>query len=866
MGKNCVVNNEWKHPKYQDTCKDYMPGGSAFQYQCEALPKEHCCTCSSLATAKLVEENAEKIPAPELIPGGGGPPDVVPEPPSDIPPPNDEMGGKPPPFLTGQGKLEPPKAEFSPYLCQPKWDNWTHPNDSNKNCDDFVYGALQDEACERVVQINCCTCIGGDKANSKPLWYSDNNAVAYDDGPHVDKGDNILKEFLGPYRFRHKKHLAGGFIIYWNLNQVGKFMRIGLLAPPGSESGWVSVGFSRNGLMAGADTVVGWFDPKTKEGHIDDYHIGSNSASGVLRDNRQGLKYKSVQVIAGRMALIVERPLVSSNGWKLAVPITPYTSTTWLIYASGAVHPKCLPHGFCSHNAKTRWTTEVAWASPPMTTVYESNLQQQGEPCEGPAKLECISDLTCYHSEVEREELRFEVNFETYGYCTNPKDLGAEEVLEDEEDGNPKPQLVFANGGGFSHQKYIEGGFWFMWSMNYQEEVISCAIVSTRSNRQGWLGFGFSPNGGMKGADAVIGWDDGNGNSFIGDYFLAGQASAKVTPSNKQELLNMKVLRKNGQTAILFDRPWEPADSVYITDGPIHVILAAGAMPKDNVLPYHTFRYETDVTLIVKPGIKVQDVNGAKHRELCGGIERQTCNLPYNCVLFEQMSDFLSKVEGASMVGQNVGPPTPKSRNLFAIGRSVTATQGVCLDADELQDITNGDIDKWTKVVSIDESQYDRSVDLMTGIKLWWKVNFDTETIKIAMTSRVPKSYFSVGFSPSGGMMTGSNCVLGWLDEQTASNTNIKEYLLMGKLPWQVVESSNLDSSQFKVNRVDGEMSIEFERPLKPESGLPILPGANKIIYAIGNQPRPGDEYFGYHRFRDAKDVTFYTIQDRGRR
>lgn len=414
-----------------------------------------------------------------------------------------------------------------------------------------------------------------------------------------------------------------------------------------------------------------------------------------------------------------------------------------------------------------------------------------------------------------------------------------------------------------------------MWNMQYMKKTMTIAVVSTRSNKQGWLGFGFSPNGGMKGADAVVGWDDGKGNSFIGDYFLAGQTSAKVTVTNKQELLNMKVIKKNGQTAILFDRPWEPADSVYVTDGPIHVILAAGALPPntaEKILPYHTFRYDIDMVFIIKPGVKVLEVNGAKHRELCGGIEQQRCDGELKCVLFGQMEDFMSKVDKAnsakqvssssSFGGNSDSAPTPMSRNLFALGRTVNQNQGVCLNKMEVTDIAKSDIDKWTTSRSIDTSAYNRNIDLMSGIKLWWQVDFDSMSIKIAMTSRLPEAYFSFGFSPSGGMMVGSNVVLGWSDQNTTSNTNCKEYLLMGKLPWQVTESTNIDAYNFQVSRVDGEMSIEFERPLEPDNGMPITPGPNTILYAIGNQPQPDDEYFGYHRFRDFTDVVFYNVQD----
>ena len=75
--------------------------------------------------------------------------------------------------------------------------------------------------------------------------------------------------------------------------------------------------------------------------------------------------------------------------------------------------------------------------------------------------------------------------------------------------------------------------------------------------------------------------------------------SSKVKPNNKQKLTNLRVIKKNGQTALVFERPLIPEDSVFVMRGPIHIIVAAGSTPTDKtVLPYHTFRAQDDVEFI----------------------------------------------------------------------------------------------------------------------------------------------------------------------------------------------------------------------------------------------------------------------------
>ena len=50
------------------------------------------------------------------------------------------------------------------------------------------------------------------------------------------------------------------------------------------------------------------------------------------------------------------------------------------------------------------------------------------------------------------------------------------------------------------------------WNTDYESESITFLVeVKTK----GWVGFGISPNGGMKNSDVVIGWITGEGTTYF---------------------------------------------------------------------------------------------------------------------------------------------------------------------------------------------------------------------------------------------------------------------------------------------------------------------------------------------------------------
>jgi len=346
-----------------------------------------------------------------------------------------------------------------------------------------------------------------------------------------------------------------------------------------------------------------------------------------------------------------------------------------------------------------------------------------------------------------------------------------------------------------------------------------------------------------QGTDAVIGWSRGDGSAHIGDYYLGAQVDMKVRETNKQGLRNTRVIRKAGQLALQFERPLIPpnGDGAYVFGGPLHVIVAFGPMPSKhtNLIPYHRFRYSAEVTFIQgkrSAGVPLAVANRARPGELCGGPEDIICKDGLKCVLFDQI-----KTDAPNPFGEE------------------GQTAGLCFKQKAVGE------DSAVKSI-VNQSDYEHSLDLGKGFRLYWTVQLKNKgkdrgeeegSIKIAFTSRTKKAWLGLGFSPSNGGMVGARTAVGWVPTGAGDGV-VKDFLLFGKLPWSVTETQDQELRNTAVVTQDGAMGIFFERPLKPKNGIEIKAGTNSVIWAVGHAPEAADEYFGYHRYRHSRDITFF--------
>lgn len=205
--------------------------------------------------------------------------------------------------------------------------------------------------------------------------------------------------------------------------------------------------------------------------------------------------------------------------------------------------------------------------------------------------------------------------------------------------------------------------------------------------------------------------------------------------------------------------------------------------------------------------------------------------------------------------------------------------------------ISEADVSRWASwqdnynidgVKAVREDGYEHYLRLRWGIDLYWNLlNADGDvipktedavtagatSIKMAVVAAVGPGWLGVGMGTEGQML-GANAVIGWRDNGNATNQRIAEYYLEQKLPWEIrpiteTTRSSMELIDMEIITQGHESALVIERPLVPSNGVaPIIPGKTPIIYAVGNTPRPSDDYFGYHRFREVSMVDFFEGAD----
>ncbi|KAM3860959.1 DBH-like monooxygenase protein 2 homolog [Diretmus argenteus] len=131
------------------------------------------------------------------------------------------------------------------------------------------------------------------------------------------------------------------------------------------------------------------------------------------------------------------------------------------------------------------------------------------------------------------------------------------------------------------------------WGFDDIQETITFALCV---NATGWVSFGFSPNGGMRGSDIVIG---GIGPSGI--YFTDRHATGNTLPvvDKQQNYTLLSLTEAEGQTIMTFQRFIQSCDEddFHITARPIKLIYAYGTTDEIN---YHDKRRGTKEVNLLK--------------------------------------------------------------------------------------------------------------------------------------------------------------------------------------------------------------------------------------------------------------------------
>ncbi|XP_067239299.1 DBH-like monooxygenase protein 2 homolog [Chanodichthys erythropterus] len=149
------------------------------------------------------------------------------------------------------------------------------------------------------------------------------------------------------------------------------------------------------------------------------------------------------------------------------------------------------------------------------------------------------------------------------------------------------PLLPFSEYLDPGHNVRLKWGF---------DEIQGTILFELTVNTIGWVSFGFSPKGGMTGADIVIG-----GVGPKGSYFTDRHAEGNSIPvvDQQQDYKLLSLIESNGKTVMKFQRSIESCDEndLPITNLPMKLIFAYGQ--SDDIV-YHSNRRGTKEVNLLK--------------------------------------------------------------------------------------------------------------------------------------------------------------------------------------------------------------------------------------------------------------------------
>ncbi|XP_067274799.1 DBH-like monooxygenase protein 2 homolog [Pseudorasbora parva] len=148
------------------------------------------------------------------------------------------------------------------------------------------------------------------------------------------------------------------------------------------------------------------------------------------------------------------------------------------------------------------------------------------------------------------------------------------------------PLLPFSEHLDPEHNVRLKWGF---------DEIQGTILFELTVNTSGWVGFGFSPKGGMIGADIVIGGVGPKGSYFT-DRHAVGNSIPVVDQQQNYKLLSLS--ESDGKTVLKFQRSIKSCDDkdLPITNLPMKLIYAYGQ--SDDIVYHNNRRGTKEVNLL----------------------------------------------------------------------------------------------------------------------------------------------------------------------------------------------------------------------------------------------------------------------------
>ncbi|KAJ1429534.1 DOMON domain [Sesbania bispinosa] len=264
---------------------------------------------------------------------------------------------------------------------------------------------------------------------------------------------------------------AQGFILRYVQTSANVWSFI--LSTPDTNS-YIAMGFSANGGMVGSSAIVGWVASRGASGGIKQYYLGGLTPNQVVPDKG------NLQVIANSTFITLQ-----SSRLYMVFQLETTEPLSWLILATGStgIFPAAPSYELTKHLDKVSTRIDYSKANLGSSQVNGSSPQVDGSSSQADS---CDSNLN----------LTVPLLFDTTKLNCLP---------------------VWNAQGYILRYSQTSPNIW--------------SFILSAPNPNSYIAMGFSPNGGMVGSSAIVGWISSNGASGgLKQYYLAGVAPNQVVP------------------------------------------------------------------------------------------------------------------------------------------------------------------------------------------------------------------------------------------------------------------------------------------------------------------------------------------------
>jgi hypothetical protein len=323
--------------------------------------------------------------------------------------------------------------------------------------------------------------------------------------------------------------------------------------------GWISLGFSQRGKMKGSYAVIGLPDRPVSATNPGKYYLGGESVNTVrlMSDAQQTLTDTSLMQNETHTTMTFTKSLAEVGELALSA-----TAQNTFIYATGFSNQLGL------HNNDGSFTLVLAPCRDVTETSTTSNAGNTvSEIVTGPTVIEdapAISHTSTANSPTNTYD---EMEDEDEDEDENEEKGDSDESSEDSSGSTSSTTSApnFTSNGNItsgdidcsllSETSLLKnGGLTMRHVMNPVNETLTVELVY---EGEGWLGFGFSSNGRMTGASAVIGHPDiPLGPTNPGKYYMGGRTlgAVQLVPDIEQTLTDTSITQNSTHTTMKFTK------------------------------------------------------------------------------------------------------------------------------------------------------------------------------------------------------------------------------------------------------------------------------------------------------------------------